>query len=231
MLKRIFGYEVEPGGKLDMLIKNAAFTFLRFIIYGMIGVFAEVSQYTIVKVGRMIPIVKLVFQAEWKVDDKLNLNGIWDIPWYTFYGQCSLWMFPVYALCSVLLLEQIYNFSKKHNISWVVRGILYASAITIFEFVSGFILLWITGYKIWYYSDAANILSMTSLFLFATWFVTGMFVEFVYIELMESSLRKNAEEIAEMVAMKKSLEKDLNIKNLDIKDLKILNSQLLKSKK
>lgn len=217
MLKSIFGYEVKPGSKLDMFITNAAFTFLRFFIYGMIGVFAEVSQYTFVKVGRMIPLVKWAFQAEWKVDDKLGLNGIWDIPWYTFYGQCSLWMFPVYAFCSVLLLEQIYNFSKKHNVFWVVRGILYASAITIFEFISGFLLLWLTGYKIWYYSDAANILSMTSMFLFVVWFVTGMFVEFVYKELMESSLRKNAEDIADVIAMKKVLEKD-NI-NVDLKEL------------
>lgn len=191
MLKgfKALGVTEDKLKKYKMRIRVFLYALFRFTLYGMIGVFAEVSLYTIVKVGRCIPIVKWLFQTQWKVDDSLNLNGIWDVPIKTFYGQCSLWMFPVYALCAILLLERIYRFSRNHNLNLVIRGILYATAITLFEFVAGFILLWLTGYKIWYYSDAANLLQMTSLFLFGVWFITGLFVELIYRELTENSLR------------------------------------------
>ncbi len=175
-------------------IKVFLYALFRFTLYGMIGVFAEVSLYTIVKAVRLIPIVKWLFQTQWKVDDRLNLNGIWDAPIKALYGQCSLWMFPVYALCAILLLERIFRFSMNYNLNIFIRGILYSIAITLFEFVAGFVLYWITGYKIWYYSDAANLLQMTSLFLFGVWFITGLFVELIYRELTYNSISRWAQE-------------------------------------
>ncbi len=184
---KAMGFSDDKISQFKARIKVFLYALFRFTLYGMIGVFAEVCQYTFVKVGRSIPVVKWMFQSQWRVDDSLNLNGIWDIPIKTLYGQCSLWMFPVYGLCAILLLERIYKFSVKFNLNIFIRGILYAIAITLFEFVSGFILYWLTGYKIWYYSDAANLLQMTSLFLFGVWFVTGLFVELIYRELSQKS--------------------------------------------
>jgi hypothetical protein len=46
-------------------IKVFLYALFRFTLYGMIGVFAEVSLYTIVKVVRLIPIVKWLFQTQW----------------------------------------------------------------------------------------------------------------------------------------------------------------------
>lgn len=197
MLERVLSPGFRESLNIDMLLKRAAFAFLRFIVYGMVGVFSEVCQYTFVKIGRMIPVVELAFRADWKVDEKLGLDKIWDVPWYTLYGQCSLWMFPVYGLCALILLERIYKLSVKYQLYWFVRGALYALAITLFELVSGLILWKITGYKIWCYNDPGNIMNMTSIFLFAIWFVTGLFVEFLYKELTESSLRDKAMEIVE----------------------------------
>jgi hypothetical protein len=132
----------------------------------------------------------LAFRTEWRVDENLNLNAIWDTPWYVFYGQCSLWMVPVYGLCCILVIERLYKFFKKHNVRWIIRGAAYSISISFFELVAGYVLLWITGYKIWYYSDAGNILKMTSVFLFFVWFVTGMFAEFLYLEFSANKLTK-----------------------------------------
>ncbi|MCX7748748.1 MAG: hypothetical protein N2645_17960 [Clostridia bacterium] len=205
-------FEKGAAGKHVLALKKRtrkkfAFAFLRFIIYGMIGVFAEVCQYSFVKIGRMIPGVEWFFKFQWRVDDKLDLNGIWEVPWYTLYGQCSLWMFPVYGLCALLFLERVYRITKVRRYNWIIRGICYSITITLFEIVSGFILWGITGYKIWYYSDVANLFNMTSLFLLFVWFVTGLFVEIVYKELLESSLRNRSLEIIE-----KTVEDVLSIK-------------------
>lgn len=201
MLEELTGIKLRDNKSLDVLLRKAAFALLRFVIYGMVGVFAEVCQYSLVRIGRMLPVVEFFFRAEWKVDDRLNLNGIWETPWYVFYGQCSLWMFPVYGLCALLVLERIYKLSVHYRLHFILRGIMYSLAITVFELGTGFILLWLTGYRIWYYSDTGNILTMTSIFLFFVWFVTGMFVEFLYKELMEGNLRRRATDLYEGFAM------------------------------
>ncbi|MFZ5985544.1 MAG: hypothetical protein ACOYWZ_00240 [Bacillota bacterium] len=198
--KKLIKVKLVRVKTLDALLRKGSFAFLRFFIYGMVGVFAEVCNYTFVKIGRMIPVTSWAFMTEWSVDERLNLNNIWEAPWYTFYGQCSLWMFPVNGLCSVLILERIYKLSRRFNLNWIVRGTLYSIAITIFELIAGFILLWTTGYKIWYYSDAGHILNMTSVFLFFTWFAAGMLVEFIYRELLESNLRNRAMDIYKVVS-------------------------------
>lgn len=200
MIAKVIGSVIQDVKVLKVVVKRGPYIFLRFIVYGMVGVFSEVCQYTLVKIGRNIPLIEYAFRADWKVDEKLGLDNIWEVPWYTLYGQCSLWMFPVYGLCAILLIERIYILSIYYKINWVIRGVLYALAITVFELVAGFILWGITGYKIWYYSDSGNIMNMTSISLFLIWFITGMFVEFLYRELTDSSLRDKATEIYNIVA-------------------------------
>lgn len=181
--KKIVRHSEKP--KTPLL--NFFLCFFRFMLYGMIGVFSEVSLYSIVKICRKIPIIRIAFNFDWKVDDSLNLNGIWDVPIKTFFGQCSLWMFLVYGICGFFVIELIYK--KNYHKSWIIRGSFYALSILVFEFFSGFALNVITGYEIWYYNDKLNLLHMTSLYTLPMWFVTGMLVETLYRELMQKELK------------------------------------------
>ncbi|OGJ89377.1 MAG: hypothetical protein A2487_20415 [Candidatus Raymondbacteria bacterium RifOxyC12_full_50_8] len=180
---------------------RVVYAFLRFIVYGTVGVAAEVANYSLVKIGRKFFLTSWIFQADWRVDEKLGLNAIWadQCAWWSLYGQCSLWMFPVYGLCALLLIERIYRFCKKKGFNILIRGSLYAIAILGFEFVSGFALLKITGFRIWDYQDALNLKRMTTIYLFPLWFFTGVFVELIYRELQDSGLRSMANEIAEEI--------------------------------
>ncbi len=181
---------IRHSHKTDTRAKKLAFAVFRFLLYGMIGVFAEVCLYSIIKIGRTIPFLSWAFKFEWRVDERLNLNNIWNtdaVPWFTLFGQCSLWMFLVYAVCAFFTLELIYRKTFHHP--WFVRGIYYAFTILAFEFASGFALEFITTFKIWYYNDTFNILHMTSLYTLPMWFLTGMLVEVIYRELMESDIR------------------------------------------
>ena len=199
MLHTLFG--IHKNKTLRRRLDQAIYTLLRFTIYGMVGVVAEVANYTFVKVGRMHAWTAWIFQADWQVDPRLGLGAIWgeQCKWWSLYGQCSLWMFPVYGLCALLLIEPIYRYCRLHQRSVLVRGFLYALAILAFEFCSGFILRWLTGFDIWRYTDRFNILEMTSVYLFPLWFATGLFVELIYRELTGSGLRKKADEVAKNI--------------------------------
>lgn len=177
---------VRHSDKSDTKLKNYLLSSFRFLLYGMVGVFSEVCLYSIIKLGRHLSLISWAFNFQWRVDDRLNLNNIWDVPIKTLFGQCSLWMFFIYGICGFFIIERIYR--KLYNFSWVIRGLFYACSILIMELITGFALLYITGYKIWYYSDILNIFHMTSLFTLPMWFVTGMLVETLYRELMPKEL-------------------------------------------
>lgn len=182
---------IRHSDKKDTSLKRFLLGLFRFLLYGMVGVFAEVCLYTIVKVGRQLPLISWAFKFQWKVDKSLNLSAIWNVPVKTFFGQCSLWMFLVYGFCAFFVIEKIYR--ETFHKSWILRGILYAFSILFFEFISGFVAYWITGYKIWYYDDALNVLHMTSLYTLPMWFVTGMLVETLYRELMSKKVKASIE--------------------------------------
>lgn len=183
--RKLVRHSDKPYSKMQ---KNLLSCF-RFLIYGMLGVFSEVCLYSIVKLGRTLPLISWIFNFQWRVDDKLNLNNIWQTPIKTLFGQCSLWMFFVYGLCGFFIIEKLYR--KLYNTSWIYRGMLYACSILLAELITGFMLLYITGYKIWYYNDSLNILHMTSLYTLPMWFITGMLVETVYRELMPKEILKS----------------------------------------
>jgi hypothetical protein len=178
--------------------RRILYALFRFLFYGMIGVFAEVCFYSLIKIGRLIPGISWIFRFKWGVDSCLGLDNIWNAPIYTFFGQCSLWMFLVYAICALFIIERIYR--RIYRIFWVIRGVLYAFSILIFELISGFLLFRITGFKIWFYSDPLNLFQMTSLYILPIWFITGTLVELIYRELMEneihSAIQKEIDELA-----------------------------------
>lgn len=166
--------------------RRALFGLFRFSLYASVGVAAEIGFYNLVKLGRRIPGVSALFQFGWKVDPRLHLDAIWDVPLRTLFGQCSVWMALVYAGASMFFIEPIYRRTLRVHVA--VRALMYGTAILLWEAVSGWLLFWGTGYKIWLYDDAWNIVGMTSLLIAPIWCVTGLLVERVYRELMDPDL-------------------------------------------
>jgi hypothetical protein len=171
--------------------RRLAFGALRFVIYGMMGVTAEVLFYGLARVGRMIPVVSDFFLFGWHVDPRLKLDQVWTAPLVAGFGQSSFWMFPVYGVCALYFLELIYR--ETHRWHFMVRALLYGLTINAWEVVTGWTLVKLSGYAIWYYDDAANIFHMSSFFITPVWMVAGMLIETVYRELMDPKVRESLE--------------------------------------
>jgi hypothetical protein len=163
------------------------FAIFRFCLYGMVGLSSEIFFYNLVRVAQDVPVLRELFRFQWRVDDRLNLNDIWQTPVIAAYGQCSLWMFLVYAVACFYFVESIYRrLFRQHTL---LRAVLYGFAILLFEGLSGVALEKLTGYRIWYYADSGAILwEMTSLFILPIWMVTGLLAELIYRELMDPDL-------------------------------------------
>jgi len=155
-------------------VRRAAF---RFCVYGAIMLLVEIFFYNLVRIGREIPVVEVLFRFEWLVDvGHVNINDMWDVPIVSFYGQASLWMFVVYGCIVLFGVEWAYKrFHKK--LPWFARGLLYMFIILTLECATGWVLYGITGYKIWYYAGPLNILTFTSLAIAPIWFISGLMSE------------------------------------------------------
>lgn len=171
--------------------RKVSYAAFRVLIYGFIGIAVEVIFYNLVRLGREIPGVREFFQFGWHVDPRLGLDGVWTAPQIALFGQCSLWMMLVYACAAFGLVEPLYR--GLHSRPFYLRAAAYGVGILLFEAVSGWILFWLTGYKIWFYDDRLNIVGMTSLYILPVWMVTGLLVELVYRELMDPELVKAIE--------------------------------------
>ena len=163
------------------------FALFRFSLYGMVGLTSEIFFYNLVRIARHVPLLEALFRFQWRVDERLPLNDIWDTPIIAAYGQCSLWMFLVYGVVCFFFIEAIYRRTfRQHTL---LRAVLYGHAILLFEGFSGVFLEKLTGYRIWYYADSGSILwEMTSLYILPIWMVTGLIAEFIYRELMDPDL-------------------------------------------
>lgn len=154
-------------------VRRAAF---RFFVYGSLLVAGEVAFYTVVKVGRLLPRpICDLFQFVWLVDPSLELGRVWAVPIKSLYGQASLWMFFVYGAIALFGLETAYH--RVRAWPWLLRGLLYAAVILAMECATGWILLAVTGLRIWYYADRFAILTFTSLAIAPLWFVLGLMAE------------------------------------------------------
>ena len=163
------------------------FAIFRFCLYVMVGLSSDIFFYNLVRVGQHVPLLEVLFRFQWRVDERLNLNHIWDTPVVAAYGQCSLWMFLVYAIACFYFVEAIYRRTFRQHTA--LRAVLYGFAILFFEGFSGVVLEKLTGYRIWYYADSGAILwQMTSLYILPIWMVTGLLAEFIYRELMDPDL-------------------------------------------
>ncbi len=180
--RRIRRADLERDPKL-----RVAFATFRIALYGFLGLGSEVCFYTLVRVGRRIPVIEYLFQFDWRVDPQLNLSNVWNAPLVALFGQCSLWMFLVYTGASFGLIEPIYRHAFR--LPFWLRAVFYGLAILAFEALSGLALKALTGYAIWYYDDRGAILGMTSLFILPVWTATGLLVEAIYRELMDPKVR------------------------------------------
>lgn len=147
----------------------------RYCVYGSLLVFGEVAFYTIVKIGRQLPIFDDLFLFQWAVDSRLRLDAVWETPIKALYGQASLWMFFVYASIALFGLEPAYKRIRHWNI--FLRGAVYMVIILVMECVTGWLLRYITGYEIWYYAGVLAVCRYTSLAIAPMWFIVGLMSE------------------------------------------------------
>ena len=180
--RRIRPHDLKRGERM-----KRSFSVFRFCLYGMVGISAEVFFYNFVRFARDVPLLEALVRFQWRVDERLQLNAIWDTPNVAAYGQCSLWMFLIYGVASLWFIEPLYRRLWRGHV--LVRAILYGFVILLFEGFSGVVLWKLTGYRIWYYADAGAVLwEMTSLYILPIWMVTGLVVERIYRELMDPDL-------------------------------------------
>lgn len=157
----------------------------RFVLYGFAGIALEVFFYNLVRNLAGVPVLGLLFQFIWRVDPKLDLNHIWNVPAISLYGQCSLWMFLVYGVACFAVEFEYRNLT---DVRWPLRALLYGLTIFLWECASGWLLLGVSGFKIWEYLDSGNFFQMTSWYILPIWCVTGLFVEYLYRQLMDPAL-------------------------------------------
>lgn len=161
-----------------ILASRVGFAVLRFVAYGTIGLAAEVFFYNLTRWGRRSPLTAWAFAFDWRVDPSLGLGGVWEAAPVALFGQVSLWMFLVYALCSLFLIEPMYR--RMARAPWLVRGLAYALVILGYEWAVGLLLKALTGVYIWIYVDPWALGPTTSLALVPSWIGTGLFAEALY---------------------------------------------------
>ena len=157
----------------------------RFALYGVLGVALEVVFYNLVRNLRGVPVLGWLFSFDWQVDPALELGAIWKVPAISLYGQCSLWMFFVYGVAS-FCIEFVYR--NGSDLPVPLRAGIYGLIIFLWECLSGWLLYWTTGYRIWFYADPGNFFQMTSWRILPIWCVTGLIVEYLYRQLMDPDL-------------------------------------------
>ncbi len=179
-------HHIRSGDRARSPSTKLRFFLFRLALYGLVGLAGEVIFYNVVKLGRLVPGVKALFQFGWHVDPRLGLGAIWDADPVALYGQASLWMMLVYAGATFGVIEPVYR--RLWRRPAVLRAAVYGVGILVFEAVTGWVLYGITGYKIWFYDDALSIVGMTSVYILPMWMIIGLLVERVYRELMDPDL-------------------------------------------
>lgn len=162
---------------LKPISKRLRQALFRFCVYGALLVAGEVGFYTLTKTGRLVPLLRFLFQYDWEVDARLALHHIWDVPVTTLFGQASLYMFLVYGAICVAGLEPAYRAMKKKDFPLILRGLVYMAIILFMECSLGWILRFATGYDIWYYRGPGTLFRYTSLAIAPIWFICGLVSE------------------------------------------------------
>ena len=132
-------------------------TLILFLLFGCIGIAAEIfftATYNSVK----------LFGTP-----EFNLR---------LMGQSYIWMFPIYGCIAIMgkvLIEKI----QKLNI--LIRSLIYAVVIFMFEFVTGWLLDMFTGSCPWEYKEGMHICGYIRLDYTPAWMGFGIMVEQIYL--------------------------------------------------
>jgi hypothetical protein len=163
---------LEPASLRARLV----FALFRWVVYGTVMCVGELFFYNLIRLGRALPVVQMLFQFDWQVDPALKLNGIWATPPHMLYGQCSLWMFPEYAFALLLMIEPLSRWM--HGRSVLLRALVYGVAILLYEGLTGLLLKGVLGYAVWCYRDAYAILEgSTTLLILPACCLIGLYNE------------------------------------------------------
>lgn len=171
-----------------------------FAVTGILGVAGEVFFYNLVKAGRLVPgIADLLFSFDWRVDGRLALGAIWNAPIHAFFGQCSLWMLPVYAGAACYVVRPLSRLLRGRHV--LLRAAAFAAGITLFEGVAGLVYRPLLGFSVWTYVDSGAIWGgATSLRILPLWGLVGLFTERLVVELSHPAWnRALRERIAEIL--------------------------------
>lgn len=156
---------------------------LLWLITATVGVAGEIGFYTLIKVGARVPFVgPLLFGFAWRVDSRLPLDGVWHVPIRMLFGQCSLWMAPVYATCTCAMIRPLARLLRRWPF-WA-RAAVYGVVIALAEGAWGLLYQALLGFSVWTYRDAGAVLGgATSLRIVPLWMLVGLFAERLVIEL------------------------------------------------
>jgi hypothetical protein len=152
-------------------------------ITGIIGVAGEVFFYNLVKAGRLVPgLADILFSFDWRVDARLALGSIWEAPLQAFFGQCSLWMIPVYAGAACYVVRPLSRLLRGRHA--LLRAAAFAVGITLFEGLAGVVYRPLLGFSVWTYVDSGAVWGgATSLRILPLWGLVGLCTERVVVEL------------------------------------------------
>jgi hypothetical protein len=148
-------------------------------VTAVIGTTGELFFYTLVKVGRTLPVAgPLLFSFDWRVDPALGLDAIWAAPVVGLFGQASLWMAPVYVGASLLVVRPLWLVLQRQPVP--LRAAAYAVGITLFEGLVGLAYQRWLGLAIWTYADGGAFWGgATSWRITPLWMLIGMVSEAV----------------------------------------------------
>jgi len=146
-------------------------------VTSVIGLAGEVLFYPLVRAGRALPLVgDLLFSFAWRTDAALGLDGVWSAPAHALFGQASLWMAPVYAGATLLVVRPLWLLLG--GLPAPVRALAYGPAIAAFEGAAGLLYERALGLAIWRYEDAGALLGgATSLRIVPLWMLVGLVAE------------------------------------------------------
>lgn len=129
-----------------------------FILFGCLGITVEIFFTALVDLYGQV------------------MNG--GITNLSLAGKSYIWMFPIYGLIA-LLFEPLYK--MVHNYNVIFRTFIYAIAIFVVEFATGWLLDVITGYCPWEYHSRWAVMGYIRLDYLFFWMGFSYLVEKLYL--------------------------------------------------
>jgi hypothetical protein len=171
-----YDYEIDLSHHTWLIIK--------FFIYGGLGMIMEITFSNLVRVLSFMPIIGVAVKSFTGMIFPPGIPDHFLFPWKVMYAMSSLWMVFVYGT-GLSFIEWLYPKLKRIKLNIFIRGIFYAVAIVLIEFIWGWIYRLILGEFVWQYQ---GILVTTTLAVLPYWYIAGIAAEFICKKLHEKDL-------------------------------------------